>query len=113
MATPKATLRDDIEMSMQRVADEQELDISFRSGRRNTDVILATMRGQRRSMLALALHVSENFPDVDLELVNIDTKSEIKTLMLAVAEKLEHQQTQVPERRAVLESYLRRALADE
>jgi hypothetical protein len=71
------------------------------------------MHGQRRGMLALALFVSENYPQVDLELVNIDTKSDVQTLMLAVTEKLEHQQTQVPERRAVLESYLRRVLADE
>jgi hypothetical protein len=98
---------------MQQIADEHELDINFRPGRRKTDLLLATMHGQRRGMLALALFVSENFPQVDLELVNIDTKSEVQTLMLAVTEKLEHQHTQVPERRAVLESYLRRVLAED
>jgi hypothetical protein len=107
------TIKEDIQTSMQRIADENELNINFRPGRRKTDLLLATMHGQRRGMLALALFVSENYPQVDLELVNIDTKSDVQTLMLAVTEKLEHQQTQVPERRAVLESYLRRVLADE
>lgn len=106
-------IKEDIQTSMQRIADEHELEIDFRAGKRKTDILLATMRGQRRGMLALALFVSEHFPQVDLELVNIDTKSEVQTLMLAVTEKLEQQQTQVPERRAVLESYLRRVLADE
>ena len=107
------TIKEDIKTSMQRIADENELNINFRPGRRNTDILLATMRGQRRGMLALALFVSENYPQVDLELVNIDTKSEVQTLMLAVTDKLEQQHTQVPERRAVLESYLRRVLAEE
>lgn len=106
-------LTEDIQASMQKIADEHALEIGFRPGRRATDILLATMHGQRRGMLALALFVSENFPQVDLELVNIDTKSDVQTLMLAVTEKLEHQQTQVPERRAVLESYLRRVLSDD
>lgn len=103
---------DDVKTAVRRgarkVAERLGLKVTFAEAKRQTDITLVTFAGPRQHVLLAPVQLLTRLPAVDLELLSGERLGPQFRLTLVVTERLDKQPTHQPERRAKLQSVLRR-----
>jgi hypothetical protein len=84
----------------------------YARGRRDSDVVLVILKGDKFDVLKVPPFLIERLPGFDLEIVRSGLNGNMYELILAVTENLEDQTIQRPERRAKLKRFLAREVAE-
>ncbi len=93
------------------VALKSGVQVSFGEGRRNSDVAMALLKGDRDAVLALPPRLEDEL-EFDLHVVRSTFNRDIFELLVVLVEPLDAQAVRSPERRAALRQRMARLTAD-
>ena len=102
-------MRESIRKAIQDTADELSINVVFSLGRRETDILVMHLKGQRKRVLVVPTYILDMFPDVDVEFIRSASTGNEHTLTAVVTQKLTDQPIEVQERRAKLRLMLAQA----
>ncbi|MDZ7703429.1 MAG: hypothetical protein U5L04_02970 [Trueperaceae bacterium] len=108
MSQSKETLRQSTRQSVEAIADRAGLKVIFKEGRRATDLWMLAVVGPRLEVIEAATEMMNELVDADLELITSAQRDDDYKLSMVITDKLEHQASQLPERRAKLRLMLQR-----
>ena len=84
------------------------LEVETLAGKRQTDLALLVIRGEKKAAMALPIYLQDHLPHADIELIASQVQGTSYKLTLVVTRKLREQPRQNIERRAKLRNFAKR-----